>query len=340
MFGLSVRHRRILGAVLALSVVTGLSACAPAARNPDGDLSGVTLTIGDQVNSLKTVVEAAGVLTGAPYTVTWAEFQAAAPLFQAMRSDSVDTGHAADLPTLTAIGGGLPIRPVAAMRLSGANAGIVVQGDSTVRTVADLKGREVAVSSARGSVAEYLLAKVLTDAGLSFTDVKVTYLLPSDAQAAFSTHKIEIWAIFGIYKSAAIDKGAREIVDGRDGRTSGVGFISASASSLANPAKKRAIADFLSRVARAYAWATANQADYAKAFAERNRVELAVAKVVVEQGPYALTPVTAEVVALAQSVADLAHDIGSLPSAIQVAPVVDASVFTAAAPTVSTTRTP
>ncbi|MGW0476235.1 ABC transporter substrate-binding protein [Streptomyces coeruleorubidus] len=42
-----------------------------------------------------------------------------------------------------------------------------------MRSVKDLKGKKVVVSSAKGSIAEYLLAHALQQAGLSYDDVKV-----------------------------------------------------------------------------------------------------------------------------------------------------------------------
>lgn len=336
--------RPVLRLIAALSATVALSlslaacgdsskkeAVAPAASGGAPDLSGVTLTLGDQANGLQTLLTAAGTLKGAPYKVKWAEFQGAAPLFQAMQSGQVDTGSAADLPTLQAISGGLKIRIVGAATSNGSGTAIIAQKGSPVKSVADLKGKTVVVSSAKGSIAEYLLAKTLTDAGLKYSDVKVQYLLPTAAQAAFNAHKIQLWATFGIYQDIAVQKGAQIVVDGRDGRVSGVGFISAAQSSIANPARKAAISDFLKRLAAAYAWTTANSEQYAQVFADKNGVPADVAKTVVSQGSNALQPVSPEITTKVQAVADLMHGIGSLPTDVQVASVVDTSLYPHAA---------
>lgn len=296
-----------------------------AAATPD--LSGVTLTLGDQANGLKTLLNAAGTLKGAPYHVKWAEFQGAAPLFQAMQSGQVDTGTAADLPTLQAISGGLKIKLVAAATSNGSGTAILTQPGSPVHSVADLRGRTVVVSSAKGSIAEYLLAKALTEAGLSYSDVHVQYLLPTAAQAAFHAGKIQTWATFGVYQDIAVQQGARVVVDGEDGRTSGVGFISASAAALGDPARRAAVADFLHRLAEAYAWSDAHRAQFATVFAQQNGVAQSVAQTVVAQGSTALQPVSAVLVGRVQGVSDLMSRIGSLPSDVQVAGTVDATLF-------------
>jgi sulfonate transport system substrate-binding protein len=266
-------------------------------------------------------------LKDAPFDYKFAEFQGAAPLFQAMQSDNVDTGYAADIPTLQAISGGLPIKLVAAAMSNGAGTGILLRPDSTIKTVADLKGKVVLVSTARGSIADYLLAKVLTDAGLKYTDVTVKYAVPTAAQAAFSSGTVEVWAIFGVFQATAVAKGAKLLVDGRDGRTSGVGIISASEKSLGDPKRKAAVAEFLKRLAIAESWSATHADEYTKVYTEKNGVPADVAKVVVSWGATALIPVGPEVVGKVQGVSDLMSSIGVLPSSVKVAEKTDTSAF-------------
>lgn len=313
--------RALVAAVAALVATSVLAAC--------GQSSGadqLTLTLGDQANGLRTLMNAAGVLEGTPYHVKWAEFQGAAPLFQAMQGGQVDTGTAADLPTLQAIAGNLPIKLVAATRTSGAGDAILVR-DPSVRSITDLKGKTIVVSSARGSIAEYLLANVLRQNGLSYEDVTVQFVLPTAAQAAFNSGQTQLWATFDPYQSIGIKAGGRVLVDGTQGRVSGVGFISAARSSLADPAKKAAITDFLGRLTRAEQWAAQNQAAYAQIYAKTNSVPPDVATQVVANAKAVAGPVTPEIVSTVQGVADLMHGIGSLPTDVRVADVTDTSVY-------------
>ena len=314
---------RLVAAALSLTL---LAACG----GTDAGSDRVSLTLGDQANGLKTLFEASGALDGASFDHKWAEFQGAAPLFQAMQSDNVDTGVAADIPTLQAISGGLPIKFAAASQSNGQGTAILLRKDSTVRTVADLKGKEVLVSTARGSIADYLLANVLQKAGLKYGDVTVKYALPTAAQAAFSSGKVEVWAIFGVFQATAVAQGARVLVDGRDGGTSGIGVISASDKSLADPGRRAAIADFLKRLDTAYTWATTHADEYAKVYSAKNGVPLDVAKVVISWGATALLPVTPDVVAKVQPVSDLMHGVGVLPVNVRVAEHVDTTVFATA----------
>ena len=324
--------RRLLAATAALALAATTAACSSSksADTASAEQNTVTLTLGDQVNTLKTLLTASGVLSGAGYTVKFAEFQGAAPLFQAVKAGDVDTGYAADLPTLTAIAGGVPVKAVAALQSSGIGTAILTQKDSTVTSVADLKGKTVVVSSAKGSVAEELLANALKKAGLSYSDVHVEYLLPTAALAAFNSHKIDVWATFGVYQDTAQLAGARTLVDGENGLTSGIGLISATSQVLSDAAKKTALTDVLKRINKALVWASTHQAQYAAAFASAFNLSSAIAKDVVSQGATALLPLSAAEQAKIQQVSDVMHSIGSLTSDVSVSTNSDATAYTAA----------
>lgn len=116
------------------------------------ETSNVTLVLGDQAGGTRALVEAAKVLDDAPYAYRWANFQGAAPLFEAQRAGAVDLAPAGDLPVLAAAVGDPSLKIVATRVGSGTQLGILVGPRSTIRSVADLKGRTVFVSSARGSI--------------------------------------------------------------------------------------------------------------------------------------------------------------------------------------------
>ena len=59
---------------------------------------------------------------------------------------------------------------------------IVIPKNSTIRSVADLKGKKVALN--RGSNVHYLLVRALAAANLKYTDIQPVYLAPADARAS------------------------------------------------------------------------------------------------------------------------------------------------------------
>jgi ABC-type nitrate/sulfonate/bicarbonate transport system substrate-binding protein len=319
--------RRIAAAALSLSALLALTACGADSSADTSSSKQVTLTIGDQAKTLQTILAASGALKGAKYKVKWAEFEGAAPLYQAVQAGAADTAFSADLPALQALSGGVGFKNVAALKNDGRHVGIVVRKDSGVDSVKDLKGKKVVVSSAKGSISEYLLANVLEQNGLKYSDVKVQYLLPTDAQAAFSSGRIGIWATFGVYQAVGLQQGGKLLVDGGDGRVSGYGFIGASDRTLADKAKKTALSDFLKRLGTALNWTSTHKDAYADAIVERNGADPSVAKTLASAAYGKVLPITSDVNRTVQGVADLMNGIGVLEPNVDVAESADTSLL-------------
>src|SRR5476649_2746427 len=245
--------------VLMLAAALLLAACGAetektAATTGAVDWSQVKLILGDQAKGLRTVVEASKAFDGIPYQVEWANFQGAAPLFEALRAGAVDLAPAGDTPVLAAATGGAPLRIVAVRRSRSRSIAILVPKDSDIKTVADLKGRNVVISSARGSISQYLLIRALADAGVNEADVKIGFVLPTDALPAFNAGKIDAWATFGVYQAFAEENGARVLLSG-EGINTGLTFITASDEVLTDSLKRQAVNDVLQRFAKAFEWA-------------------------------------------------------------------------------------
>ncbi|MFI1032958.1 ABC transporter substrate-binding protein [Streptomyces sp. NPDC020951] len=319
--------RRLATAALSLTALLALTGCGADSAADASSAQQVTLTIGDQAKTLQTIVAASGALKGADYKVKWAEFEGAAPLYQAVQAGAADTTFSADLPALQALSGGVKFKNVAALKNDGTHVGLVVRKDSGIDSVKDLKGQKVVVSSAKGSISEYLLANVLQQNGLKYSDVTVQYLLPTDAQAAFASGKIKVWAIFGVYQAVALEQGGKLLVDGADGRVSGYGFVGASDEALADRAKKAALGDFLKRLGTALQWTSTHQEEYADAIETRNGADASVAKTLASAAYSKVLPVTDDVNTTVQGVADLMHGIGVLDPSVDVAKSADTSVL-------------
>lgn len=314
------------GASVAPPATGGAAPALSEAALPGVALSNVTLVLGDQVKLLRTKAEAAGVLENLPYKIEWASFQGAAPLFEAVVSGDVDTAIAADTPALAAAAGGARVKVVAASVSSPRGVAILVPPGSPIKTVADLKGRNVIVSSARGSVAHFLLFGALREAGLKPGDVVTGFMLPSDAAVAFSSGKIEAWATFGTYQASAEIQGARIVRDGV-GINSGIGVIAASDAALADPGKRAALADVLQRLALSNTWANAHPKEYEVVFQRLTGLPPDVVKLVVGRDRPQMRPVDQEIVRQLQEVADTFYEAKLFPRRVDAGALVDTSVF-------------
>ena len=90
---------------------------------------------------------------------------------------------------------------------------ILVPKDSPIKSVADLKGKKVALN--KGSNVHYLLVKALEKAGVKYTEIEPVFLAPADARAAFERGAVDAWVIWDPFQAAAeVATGARTLADG------------------------------------------------------------------------------------------------------------------------------
>jgi ABC-type nitrate/sulfonate/bicarbonate transport system substrate-binding protein len=322
---LFARRRRLLHALGAAPVAAAVFSSGLRTAHAAED---TTLVLGDQAGGTRALVEAAKVLDGTPYQWRWANFQGAAPLFEAQRAGSVDLAPAGDLPVLAAAVGDPSLKIVATRVGSGSQLGILVGPNSSIRSVADLKGRTVFVSSARGSISQFQLYGALNEAGLSKDDVTVRFILPVDGFAAFASGAIEAWATFDPYYGIAAQRGGRVLRDGT-GINSGLGFITASGASLSDPRKRAAIADVLKRYQRAGAWAVANPEAYAQIYATLTRSPLDAATQITKRASLRQRFVTDADIDTLQKVADRAYQDAILPRRLDVRAISDTRIANA-----------
>jgi sulfonate transport system substrate-binding protein len=98
-------------------------------------------------------------------TVTWSEFPAGLPMVEALNAGAIDVAYVGEAPPVFAQAAkGSTVRYIAYDPYGVEAEGIVVQKDSPVQTVADLKGKKLVVQ--KGANAHYLAVKAIESAGL------------------------------------------------------------------------------------------------------------------------------------------------------------------------------
>jgi len=156
----------VLTSVAALAVLAGCATATPAAAPvpakiavpanvPTTDLASLTLNVGDQKTELQSLLAAAGELDDLPYKIKWATFTSGAPELEALNAGAVDFAGTGNTPPIFSAAAGGKIVIVSAGRDSATGDAVLVPRGSSVRTVADLKGKRVAVakgSSAHGNL--------------------------------------------------------------------------------------------------------------------------------------------------------------------------------------------
>src|SRR5258707_3951312 len=167
--------------------------------------------------------------------VSWHEFTSGLPLLEAINTDNVDFGaDVADTVPLFAQAAGAKLAYVAEESASPSAQAILVAAESPIKTLADLKGKKVAVTKGAGS--HYLLLAALAKAGLGFKDISPAYLTPADGRAAFTGGNVDAWVAWDPFlTSVQHQSGARILSDGSTGLASYRRFYLSSAAFADRP---------------------------------------------------------------------------------------------------------
>jgi len=145
-------------------------------------------------------------------SVLWSEFPAGPQLLHALGNHEIDFGTTGEVPPLFAQATHSPLRYVAFEPAAPQSVALVVTQESDIYSLADLRGRRIAVN--KGSNVHYLLLQLLDEAGLTLDDVRIVYappkypLTPSDRQA------VDAWMMWDPLLSEAEQHGLRLVANG------------------------------------------------------------------------------------------------------------------------------
>lgn len=247
--------------------------------------------------------------------VKWAEFPAGVPILEGMNGGSVDFGITGETPPVFAqAAAGSQIRYVAYEPPAPAGEAILVPKNSPLKTLADLKGKRIAV--ARGSNSFYLLVRALDKAGLAPKDVNIAYLKPADANAAFANGDIDAWSIWDYYYAAAQAQSGARVLAGGEGLIDNHAFFLASKSEIEKYPEVLRIA--LEEVARVDQWAQVHPDEAAAQLSQQVGIDAAILKTAIQRAGFGPRPLDAGVIAAQQRIADTLSALHELPGSITV----------------------
>jgi sulfonate transport system substrate-binding protein len=303
---------RNLAAVIALLALL-LAGCVSreensgAKRAPDtvplSELSDLTLQVGDQKGNTETLLRAAGALQNLPYKIAFSTFTSGPPQVEAATSGKIDFAITGNSPPIFGAASNAKVKVVSAYDGGGNGDQIVVHADSPIQSIADLRGKTIAVG--KGSSAHGHILGQLDKAGLSTSDVTLVFLQPADALSAFTQRQADAWAIWDPYTAqTAAQLPVRSIGQARD-VTNGYWFGIASDQALADPKRNTALADLLVRYEEAVRWAKDNPQRWAESYAAAVGLDVKVAEVVQGRSLRLPTELDDEVVASEQKLADV-----------------------------------
>lgn len=246
-------------------------------------------------------------------SIKWIEFTSGPPLLEAMSTGSVDLGAVGDTPPIFAQAANANIVYVAGSRITNGQ-GILVPANSGIRTIADLKGKRVGFT--KGSSAHNVVISTLEKAGLTYADITPVYLTPPDAVPAFASGSIEAWAVWDPYFAIGEKRQNGRILVNAYEVAKTNSFYLANRDFANNHVRETR--DVIDGLAEAALWAESDRAEVAAALAAVTGVPLEVQTVAANRASFVIGPVTDDIVATQQAVADRFYKLGLIPKPIVV----------------------
>lgn len=246
--------------------------------------------------------------------VVWKVFAFSNPALEAINVGSIDFSSSGNAPVIFAQSAGFDVRYAATQPSGDGGEGIVVLPDSKIRSVAELKGKRVAV--AKGTSSHYFLVAALEKAGLTYADITPIFLAPSDAPTALQRGDVSAWTVWDPYLALAQKKFNGTVIEALGPDIKSNNFLVARRGfAQEHPETLR---DVLTQLGTIGTWAQSHRNEIAAQLAEITGIDLEVQRLAAERANYAITPVSEDVIRQQQAVADQFHKLGIIPKPVSI----------------------
>lgn len=246
--------------------------------------------------------------------VKWTEFPGGPQLLEALNVGSVDFGNTGETPPVFAQAAGADLLYVAYEPPAPAGEAILVPKSSAIKTVAELKGKKVALN--KGSNVHYLLVRALEQAGLAWTDIQPVYLAPADARAAFQSGNVDAWVIWDPYQAAAEKQlEARTLKDGAGLVDNHQFYLARRGFAKANP---KVLAILLDEIKGIGEWSKKQPEEVARQVAPVIGLPEDITLLAVKRQGYDVKPITPAVIAAQQKIADTFYSLKLIPKQLDI----------------------
>ena len=279
-----------------------------------------TLRIGYQKSaSLFVLQKAQGTLEKrlAPLNVAvnWVEFPAGPQLLEGLNVGSVDVGFVGEAPPIFAQAAGANFVYLGNDPAAPQAEAIVVAKDSALKTVAELKGKKVALN--KGSNVHYLLVRALEKAGLQYADIQPVFLAPADARAAFEKGAVDAWVIWDPFLSAAEKQlGVRQLADGRGGVASNYQYYLGERGYVER--RPDVIKAWFEDAVEQGRWIKANLNQAAAIIAPIQGLDADIVESALRRYQFGVAPVTDAIASEQQKIADVFFQLKLIPKSVRI----------------------
>jgi sulfonate transport system substrate-binding protein len=246
--------------------------------------------------------------------VKWLEFAAGPQLLEGLNLGSIDFGYVGEVPPIFALAAGAPLVYTAYELPTPEAEGILVPKNSSIRTVADLKGKKIAFN--KGSDVHWLVVKALENAGLKYSDVHLAYLAPADARAAFQNGAIDAWAIWDpFFVAAQRQLGARVLTTAKGIVNRHQYFVSTRSFSEKNAETLKIVMQELGEVGQ---WVRENYSQAAKELAPIQGLEPDIVEASLQHYEHIYKSIDDAVLGDQQRIADTFYELKLIPQRLSV----------------------
>lgn len=311
-------RRMILKAAIAMGLGAAVISTSAAIGSGSAHAQEQTVRIGFQKYGKLVLLKSKGSLEprlkALGWSVKWTEFSAGPALLEAINVGALDFGNTGEAPPIFAQAAGAPIRYVAYEPPAPKGEAILVPKGSPIASVAELKGKKVALN--KGSNVHYLLVKALEKANVKYSDITPVFLAPADARAAFERGAVDAWVIWDPFQAAAeaaIE--AKVLADGTD-TVSNYQFYLSSQKFL--EADHKVVDAILEGLREVDDWAKTDIKTVAEQLSPSVGLPVPVLEVALKRQAYGIKPIDRKVITEQQQLADTFLALGLTPKAISV----------------------
>lgn len=307
--------RRIASGLL-LGLTVSSAALAQGAPQP-GAKPPVTLRVGTSNNfGFAPTFSARGddVIPGFRFNVI--NFVGQSPaMVVALNAGEIDIAEVGEVVPIGAQAASVPFKIVASTQSWGRGQAIIVNENSPIRTVKDLKGKKV--NFVRATNSHWTLYNALKSEGLSLKDIEPVYLPGgTNLQAVLESGNIDAAVAIDTLLTSFERTGSRRLVSASDVGANNVLYYIVSDEALKT--KKEAVAAFVQQLARHIAWSHQHPEERAKAVAAILKIDPQVALIAEKNRAAGLRPIDDELVRNNQAIADVFRAEGLIPAPLDV----------------------
>ena len=277
-----------------------------------------TLNIGFQKYGLLPIVKQRGDLDQAlkaqGIQVKWVEFPAGPQLLEGLNVGSVVFGESGEAPPIFAQAASPNLVYVANQPAAPNAEALIVQKNSPIQSIQDLKGKRVALN--KGSNVHYLLLKLLEKNQLTLQDIQVVYLPPADARAAFEKGAVDAWVIWDPFFAAAEQQiDARVLATGQNLVSNHQFYLADRKFAEQHPEVLKTVVQQLNQTTE---WVKTHQDDAARLLEKPTALDFNILKTSISRMGFGVKPLSSEVIQQQQYVADAFYQQKLIPQPLKI----------------------